>query len=103
MHAGQHPRPTLPSMTATQEFVVPRSMPMTSLARSTAPVLRHDGTLSMTRSKGASRCTSARQTEAEKAYVNALMSSPMELQVLDVVCTYKHKQRQANHAAMRMF
>jgi len=37
------------------------------------------------------------------AYVNALMSSPMEFQVLDVVCTRKHKQRQANHAVMRMF
>ena len=37
------------------------------------------------------------------AYVNALMSSPMELQVFDAVCTQNHKHRQANHAAARKF
>ena len=43
------------------------------------------------------------KAKEEEAYVNALMSSPMELQVLDAVCTHKHRHRQANHAAMRMF
>ena len=89
---------------------MPRSMPMTSLARSTAPVLRHMScVLAADRlyMKREARDTQLRpggeQAEEAGAYVNALMSSPMELQVFDAVCAGSQKHRQASHAVMRMF
>ena len=43
---GAYARLTLPSITETHELVVPRSIPMTSLARSTPPVLRQQAAAS---------------------------------------------------------